>query len=253
MNPEQNQARPKLTLSLDLRVLSVLLLVLLVGLTLYTKPWNGILNEETRKITISGEATLKEEPDEYVFNPSWEKSTQDEITALNDSAVKALKDLGVADGDIKNNASVYEDYKVYPATEPDQPGQDLVRTLSLTITVDNKELAQKVQDYLLTTDPQGTITPYAQFSNAKQKELEDKARTEAIADARKRAETTADGLEAKVGKVLEVSEGWGGSCANGLCSGAALMAEDTSTRSSLSVQPGENEFTYTVQVVFELK
>lgn len=253
MNPEQNHTRSKITLSLDFRVLSVILFVLLVGLTVYTKPWTRVLDAETRKITISGEATLKEEPDEYVFNPSWEKATQDEITALNDSAVKALKELGVEDGDIKNNASVYEDFKAYPATEPGQSDQDLVRTLSITITVDNKELAQKVQDYLLTTDPQGTITPYAQFSTAKQKELEDKARTEAIADARKRAETTADGLEAKVGKVLEVSEGQGGGCAYGLCAGVAMMAEDTATRSSLSVQPGEDEFTYTVQVMFELK
>jgi uncharacterized protein len=195
--------KKNLTISLDFRIVSLVLLVALIGLVIYTKPWQQATSGETRKITISGEATLEAEPDEYVFYPSWEKSTQDEITALNDSLLKGLKEVGVEDSSIKNNASVYDDYRPMPAVEPGQPEKSLVRTLSLTITVGNKDLAQKVQDYLLTTSPQGAITPSVQFSTQKQKTLEDEARSAAIADAKKRAETTASGLDAKVGKVLE--------------------------------------------------
>lgn len=249
-------SRKNLTVSLDFRIVSLILLLALIGLTIYTKPWARAGTVDARKITITGEATISAEPDEYVFYPSWEKPTQDEITALNDTTVKALKDLGVEDKDIKNNASVYDDYRVYPATELEQPEKSLVRTLSLTITVANKELAQKVQDYLLTTAPQGSITPSAQFSTEKQKQLEDQARTDAIADAKKRAESTATGLDAKVGKVIEVNETQSGGVFPMYDTKAiAPMSVDGSgaERSSLTVQPGENEFSYTVQVVFQLQ
>lgn len=247
-------SRPKLTISLDFRVISLILLLLLAGLVMYTQPWKQAASGETRKITISGQATIAAEPDEFTFSPSWERATLDEISSLNDTIVAELKKLGVADKDIKNNATAWEDYQtlmVAPA-EPGQPDKTINRQLTITIVVDNKELAQKVQDYLLTTDPIGSITPYPQFSTEKQKQLEDQARTEAIADAKKRAETTATGLDAKVGKVLEVGENQGG--------GVYPIAYDTMSstdggaeRSSLSVQPGENEFNYTVQVVFELQ
>ena len=120
--------------------------------------------------------------------------------------------------------------------------------------MDNKELSQKVQDYLLTTNPKGSITPQPSFSTAKQKELEDKARTEAVADARKRADTTANGLGTKIGKVLEISEGnSGGVYPISMMGGAAMSADGSVEKQSLAIQPGQDEFSYTVSVTFALK
>lgn len=254
---ESDQPRRKVMLSFDLRAVCVILLLVIIGLVIWCRPWERVAGGEVRKITITGEATIKAEPDEYTFNPMWEKATLEEITAQNDTVVTELKKLGVADKDIKNNASAWQDYQpVVMPVEPGQPEKTYNRQLTITITVDNKELAQKVQDYLVKTDPVGSITPYPQFSTAKQKELEDRARTDAIADARKRAETSASELGDKVGKVLEVSEGsGGGGCGySGLCYGAPMATDAKSAeRSSLTVQPGEDEFTYSVQVIFELK
>jgi uncharacterized protein YggE len=110
-------------------------------------------------------------------------------------------------------------------------------------------MAQKVQDYLLTTSPSGTISPYSAFSTEKRKELESQARDEATIDAREKAEQSAENLGFKLGKVksIEDQSGFGGV----IPLDTPATMED-SARSSLSVQPGENEITYTVRVVYYL-
>lgn len=249
---EQNTTK-KLTIKLDLRIVCALLLLVIAGMLAIWQPWETSA-KDNRKITINGSSTIKAEPDQYMFNPYYEKDTTVEATALNDQIVKKLKELGVKDSQIKNNASRYGSNEIYYMAPVN--GKEKT-TLNLTITVDNKELAQKVQDYLLTTNPKGSVTPYPSFSTAKQKELEGKARDEAITDARARADKTANGLGAKIGKVLEVSEGAGGGYPypligvdSGSSGGGTSGIEPDK---SISIQPGEDEYTYTVSVVFELR
>lgn len=251
---EQSNALKGLIVRLNIVVI-VLLVATLVSVLLFWKPWDAALTANTRKITITGSASVKAEPDQFQFNPSYTRDTTAEISKLNDQVVAKLKSLGVTDSQIKNNAARYGSAEIYymaPVSGKEQT------TLSLTITVDDKELAQKVQTYLVTTDPSGSITPYPTFSTAKQKELQDKVRNDAITDARKKADDTAKGLGAKVGKVIEVNEGFsgGGSCGSGI----ACPARDAATSSdgavapekNLSLQPGSDEFTYSVTVVFAL-
>jgi uncharacterized protein YggE len=236
-------------------IIIVLLLVTIGSLLLFWKPWDVAINANTRRITITGQASTKAEPDQFVFSPSYSKDTTDQATKLNDEIVAKLKSLGVTDAQIKNNASRYGSPELYykvPVT-----GGKQQTTLSLTITLNDKKLAQKVQDYLVTTNPDGTITPYPSFSTDKRKELENKVRDQAIADARQKADKTASGLGAKIGKVISVSEGSGGGVyPNAMDSaagseGGASVAPST-TDKSLGVQPGSDEFNYSVTVVFVL-
>jgi uncharacterized protein len=248
---DEKKASKKITLNIDLRLICVLLLVVIVAMLAVWRPWQDAKTDDSRKISVSGEASLKAEPDEYQFNPYYEKDTTAEITTLNDKVVKGLKDLGVSDAQIKNNASRYGSPEIHYTYQIDGKEKS---TLNLTITVNNKELSQKVQDYLLTTDPKGTITPSPSFSTSKKKELEDKLRDEAIADARKRAGKTAEGFGAKIGKVIEVSELSDGGVYpyDGLMSNSMAM-EDGQSRQGLSIQPGQDELTYKVKVIFALK
>ena len=228
----------------------------LASLLLFWKPWDPTITTAARKITITGSATVKSEPDEFQFTPSYTKDTTSEIAKLNDQIVATLKNLGVQDDQIKNNASSYGSPDIYymdTASGKDQT------TLSLTITVNDKKLAQKVQDYLLTTNPKGAITPNGSFSTAKQKELENKARGDAIKDARTKADQTASGLDTKIGKVLEVSEGSSNSgCGSAgiMCPvalGSSVSSSDEATKSkNLSIQLGKNEVTYSFTVTFAL-
>jgi len=112
-------------------------------------------------------------------------------------------------------------------------------------------MSQKVQDYLLTTKPSGQVSPQGSFSDAKRKELEDKAREQANKDARTKAEKSAKSLGYRLGRVKSVEDGagFGGPI---MLEGRAggISASDGDNIKMLKVQPGENDFNYTVTVVY---
>lgn len=246
--------KSKLNISISWHYICIALLLTNVLTVFLWKPWQDS-TATTRKITMSGEATIKAEPDEYVLNPYFEytnvdraKATQ-ELTTQGAAVTAKLKELGVKDEQIKSNTNGYDKY--YSSGQ--DSGENTMQ-LTYTITVSDKELAQKVQDYLLTLNPQGQISPMAQFSETKQKDLETEAREKAIDDARAKAEKTATQLKAKVGKVVSVSDGvgYGGGMPIPYAAGAMEVRSDSAI-SSLPIQVGQNEFTYAVTVEYELK
>jgi len=251
---EDNKPSNNLMLKLDLRIACILLVIIIVCMLAIWRPWQDTTSNDSRKITITGQAIIKAAPDQYQFNPYYEKDTIAEVSALNDQIIKKLKELGVTDSQIKNNASKYGSPEIYYLAPID--GYDKT-TLSLTITLPSKDLTQKVQDYLLTTNPKGSITPYPSFSMNKQKELTNKARDLAIADAKMRADKTASGFDTKIGKVLEVGEGQQSGGIYPLTDKTTLEAPASGIAegrdSSISIQPGEDEFSYSVTVVFALR
>lgn len=234
----------KLTKYLSLMQLA--LLVVAVGLLLWSTPWSE--GGEVRKISVSGLGTVKAVPDSYQFSPSYEETGTDTSALLASMTAKAnevtdkLMELGVAEEDIALQSSAYNQKWL-------DTGDDQTVSFYLTISVDEKVLSQKVQDYLLTTNPQGAISPYPTFSDDKQKELEKQAREKAIADARAKAETIAKETGVSVGKVLVVDEAtYGGDI-------VTLEARDSSAGSSTSlpILTGKQEVTISVTVSFAIK
>lgn len=238
-------------LSLDLRVVVAVLLLVIAGMLLLWKPWAG---EETsnRTIEVTGETTVSAQPDEFVFYPLYQFMNADkaaalaEVTNKSEEVVAGLKKVGVAEKNIKTNASG-SDYPIYDAMT-----KEATYTLQLTVTVDNLSLAQKVQDYLLTTVPTGNVTPQPAFSDAKQKELENKARGLATKDARAKAEQMAENLGFKIGKVKSVSESQGFSFLP-YATARDMATGSQAAEQSLTIEPGENELPYTVTVVYYLR
>lgn len=235
--------------------LQFVMTVAVLGLLLWSQPWkgSGAASGTTRKITVSGEATIKAEPDEFLFSPYFEGKGTDQTALkkeLNDkanAAVAKLKELGIEDSKIKVDSSSY-DYWFY------EPGQEGSLTVSLQVTVSDKAKAQEVQDYFTTLDLKGQLTPQATFSKSKQKELESQATDEASKDAKAKAEKQASLVGAKVGKVIEISQGSMGGYPMPMMATGEANAKDADLRvSSLPVMPGENEFSWSVSVTYELK
>lgn len=234
--------------------LSALLAVGLVVVIAVWRPWEASTSASDRTVAVSGEATLKAEPDEFVFYPQYEFKNANkaaglaDLTDKSDKVVAGLKKLGVADKDIKTNASGYQDYYFYDTT-----AQTHNYTLSVTVTVSSRGMAQKVQDYLTGTTPTGAVSPQSTFSTKKQKQLESQGREEATKDARAKAEQQAKNLGFKIGKVKSVDDSaskYGGVMPMLSKSSADVAA---TSEASLAVQPGENELTYTVDVVYYIK
>lgn len=242
-------------LSINLKWVTIALVAIIVVMFALWQPWNSQKSSD-RTVSVTGTATIKAEPDEFIFNPTYEIKNSNqaaalaEMTAKSNEVIAGLKKLGVASKDIKNNSSSYDDPR-YPVGEkvdlaPDQGNRTV--QLSLTVTVSKRELTQKVQDYLLTTAPSGQITPRGDFSKAKKKELEDKARNDASKDARTKAVKSAGILGYHLAGVKSVVDGAG--FGGPIPYGADALGKGTVSTSSLDLQPGENEINYSVTVVY---
>jgi uncharacterized protein YggE len=250
--PQKPQNRN--TLTLDYRFVCLALLAVIIAIVCIWKPWHAS-NSKDRTIQVTGEATVTAEPDEYAFTPAYTFTDADKQADLTNLAAKStevvakLKSLGVANSKIKTNADNWS-YPVYDSNNAP------TYRLQLTVTVSSKELAQKVQDYLLTTSPSEAITPQASFSDSKRKALENQARDTASKNARAKADQSAKNLGFKVSNVKAVEDGAGfGGIAYPM--GAKTMALDAAsgqaTAPSLSVQPGENDLNYSVTVTYFIK
>ncbi len=251
MSDEAPQINKKLNISLDYRIIAGILLLVIVLMLALWRPWTTRAVNNSRTIRVTGQATIKAEPDQFTFYPTYQFTNADkdaalaELTKKSDEVVAKLKELGVADSKIKTNANNYEYY--YPEKSPDNN-----YSLTITIEVGDRELTQKVQDYLLATSPQGTITPQPTFSQTKQKELEDQARDKATQDARSKADKSAKNLGFKIASVKSVEEGNSGGGIMPYAERSAI-APSPAADMKLSVQPGENEFNYSVTVEYYIR
>jgi uncharacterized protein YggE len=249
----------KLHVTLDLRIAILVLLAVIMTMLLIWKPWSGTAISD-RTVEVNGEATITAKPDKFVFYPSYEFKNADKTAALTDISKKSaeltakLKALGVSESDIKTTSSGY-DYPIYKEPNTDD---STTYSLQLMVTADNLETAQKVQDYLITTSPLGSVSPQASFSEAKRKQLESQARDKATTDARTKVDQMAKNVGFKVGAVKKISEDQGFSimpmdARSGATSLQVDSPDSNASKSSLGVQPGENELPYTITVTYYIR
>ena len=255
------QKSESLKLSISWRLLCVVLLIANLATVALWRPWVTIATS-TRKVSVTGETTLKAVPDQYQLNPYFEFTNTDrsaataELTKLSTEITAKLKTLGVKEEQITSNTNAYDKYDY---AQPVAPSVTNTLQLNYTITVEKKELAQTVQDYMLTLKPKGQLSPQATFSETKRKELEATAREKAIDDAKAKAKKTAQQLGAKLGKVISISDATRGGPIPLMSADAVkpMMApaagEATASSGSVQVQPGQNDFSYTVSVEYEIK
>jgi uncharacterized protein YggE len=197
-----------------------------------------------RTLEITGEATIKRAPDSFVFNPTFEADSQEAITLKTNEVVKALKELGLGDAGIQTQVTNYENYGM------NGPDGTYNYSVYMTLAVEDKELAQKVQDYLVSAGAIGQVTPITGFKAETRKALKDEATTLAVEDAKRRAEQTANNLGVKVVKVIKINEPDDNMDIYPIASyDSAVVQEGT----SLPINAGESEFPLSLKVVFEIR
>jgi uncharacterized protein YggE len=254
--PAAQAPKKKLNIALDYRIIIIVLLIVIGAMLWLWKPWQSEPQTD-RTISVTGQTTIKAEPDEFVFSPTYQFKNADKKAALQELSKKSdeitakLKEIGVSDNHIKSNTGGYQDYYYYTNTN-----NTYTYNLSFTITADSKEQAQKVQDYLVTTESEGTISPNANFSDSKKKQLEDQARDQATKDARAKADQSAQNLGFKIVSVKSVNDGNNNldNIYPRLFNGVSDLSQGTnSAESKLQVQPGENDLNYSVRVVYYIR
>jgi len=238
----------------------IILILVIFGLGLGLGLWAPWQNSgPVKTIDATGTATLKAEPDEFIFYPSYTATGKDAKAAttavrkIGDKVVEKLKQLGVDESSIKTDFNSYRYYYRPDGTETN----DYQANYSLTITLSSKELSQKTQDYLLTTQNQGSSTPQSQFSTAKQTELKSEARIQAVNNAKTQATELAGELDMKLGKAIDVKEVSGFDIYPIMYGGRggplefSIDSADSQTPSS-RLLPGLQDLTFSVKVVFEV-
>lgn len=258
------------------KLFTKLLMLIILGLVLYIviwlKPWQPNVKASDRVISVTGEATVTATPDEYVFTPTYDFTNAVQATALaqltttSQQIVNGLKALGTPSKDIQTSSDGYTsggyELPVIPSPISQNNGQ-YTYELDLTVTIDdNTNLAHKVQNYLVTTNPTGDVTPSVNFSTAMQNSLENKARNLAEINARSNANQSAKNLGFKIAAVKTVVDNGlsnnnvvspcGGS-EGAVCMGSNLAVPSTSSTQNLSLQPGQNQLYYSVSVQFYIK
>lgn len=252
--PTTSKPSTAMNIRLDYRAVIVVLVLVIIGMLGMWKPWQPKAVAD-RTVEVTGQATISAKPDEFIFYPAYNIRNNDrqaalkELSTKSDEIVGKLKALGVSDSKIKTNSDSW----YYPYYD-DSSSMATTYTLRLTVTVTSQDLAQKVQDYLLTTSPTGAISPQANFSEAKRNELENQARDKASKDARSKADQSAKNLGFKISRVKSVNDGagFGGPIYPYAADSKALSSVD-SVQPSLTVQPGENDLTYTVTVAYYIR
>lgn len=249
--PVISSTNKRVSIPVDLRIVVLILLLIIAAMLLVWKPWISDA-AGSRTVTVTGESTVKATPDEYVFYPTYQFRNDDKQVSIDQAAARSteiiakLKSLGVSDSQIKSSTAGYNDkYGIEPAIS----GDETLYTLTLTVTTPNRDDAQKIQDYLVTTAPSGGVSPQPTFSQNKQKQLEVKARDEATKEARTKADQSARNLGFRVDRVKSVDDG-GGFDAIPYQTSVGIAEGSTA---KLSVQPGENEISYSITVVYYIK
>ncbi len=266
---------PSFTLRFDLRLVCLLLLVALISLSLYTKPWEG--KASARTISVTGQATIEAQPDQFSFQPSYEKkavtSTDavSQVSDLGNQVVAKMKELGIEEKQIKTSVSSRENYEPVGVMIPEATSESDVApskisdkasgakgftaSYQITATTTKKEIATKVQNYLAGTPVLYQVTAEPSFSNDAQKKLLAEARQKAIADAKAKAEATATELSVKLGKVISVSEPnqFGGPIMLQGNSGVVAPEVRSDAQTAPIFQPGSQELSFSVSVVYRIK
>lgn len=230
------------------RILIAILLLVIVLLVVIWRPWI-VSTDNNRTISVTGTGSVSSAPDEFQFYPTYQDSGTDKqktLTAVNTkvtTVMNELEKLGVSKDDITLSENVFNAYWV--------DNQNNTVSVSLYVVVKDKDLAQKVQDYLLTTTPYGQMTPQPTFSKDKYKTLSADARSEALKDAKTKAESSASELGSKVGKVISISDE---SNFGVIPMYSVSESSDSMTlKNSLPISPGKQDVSSSVKVVYELK
>jgi len=260
--PPVPKEKPAIRISLSWRTLALLLLVVIAAMTYFWKPWEQ--SGTVRTISVQGQATVSAVPDKYQFQPIFSGTDIKAVTAVGNEAVAQLKKLGVKDVDIKTTIFASSDPKPIPlgatspqiaVSEPNGMPYPIPNdsTYTITATVTDKALAQGVSDYLATTKATGQVTPNAVFTKDTQTKLDLSARSKASDDAKAKATATAKQLDARVGRVVKISDITSPWIYATDSSGGVTMPQSTKSSGGPTIQPGTNDVTYSFTVEFELK
>lgn len=250
----------------------VTILIIFVALFVYTTvagpiPFsiNSIQTTKTDLFTVDGQGEASAVPDQATvyFGVTSSASTvsqaQDNANKAADKLINAIKQQGILDKDIRTtNYSVTPNYgKTNPQPlimMPERGGGDNITgyTVSQNLEVKIKPIdkVNKVIDIATANGANMVGGINFSLSDDLQKSLENKARVQAVQEAKSKAQALANAAGIRLGKVINVTEG--SNYPRPLPMAAnALKAEGSTDTSQTNVTPGENSVSVNVTIYYQ--
>lgn len=237
------------------------ILFILIGVFLYTKlagpiPFsvNSIQTSKSNFFSVQGTGKATEVPDTALLSLGVTKTASNVLTAQQEAnqavnkIVTDLKNLGIEEKNIKTtNYSVYPDYD-YNSGRQNIKGYTVTQSLEVKIKPIDK--ANKAID-IATTDGANIVGGVTFVLNDEEKKkLENKARVEAIKNAKEKAESLSSLSGIRLGKIIDVQE-------NPVFDRLMPVAMDLKApigspeEKSTEINPGENTIQTTVTLSYE--
>jgi hypothetical protein len=241
-------------------VARVALLAALVALAAGASPVAAEEREPVPRILVSGEGSAEIAPDMalLVLTVTREGETAREALDANSAAMaevlQAMRDEGIAERDLQTAGFSIQPRYNYPAPKPSgerEPRQIIGYAVRNSLSVRVRDIGRvgAIIDKSVTlgVNEGGNIT----FTNDDPAAVIAEARTEAVKDARQKAETLAAAAGVNIGRILEISEQ---SFAPRPV--PMLNAEVAMSRAADAAPPvaaGENSYQVTVQVTYAIE
>ncbi len=228
-----------------------IILTLVFPLLLVVGSWFTPWSQPRAMITVSGEAKQQLANQIARFNVNVTQTNKDKETAVEtvnremDKIIAAVKAMGIDAKDITTqNVSVYEvsepEIMIYPP-RPKSGEKQWQASNSLEIILRDVSQAQALTDLLQGFTLAQVSGPGFSVDDANAAAVD--LLTQAVEDAREKAEHVAAASGRKLGKVITVSE----------TGGVYPVYRSAALETAAPVEPGSSQTSKTVTVVFELK
>ncbi|MDD1753911.1 MAG: SIMPL domain-containing protein [Methanotrichaceae archaeon] len=205
----------------------------------------------TPKLIVQGEGKVSAAPDIVTIqlgvetrNASASIAAQENARLMN-STIKALLDSGIDKKEIQtSHYSLTTEPQVEPKEGEKPQPPEFIATNQVTVKLNNTEDAGKVLDAAVSSG--SNSIQGVSFDLKNPEPMKDKALTLAIKDAAQKAKVAATAAGVKLGKVLEISEGYG---FIGAAAPKGVMYADGAIT---PIQPGEVEVKASVTTTYAI-
>ncbi len=244
-------------------VLIILFVFLLAQSLNAFKAWRTVdVAFNSISITGTGEAVSVPDIATFSFSVSADAKTvsdaQSSVTTKTDAILASLKDLGVAEKDIKTT-----DYSVYPKYVYSQgvctnmmcpPSRQIPDgyTVNQSVLVKVRKTADAGKALAIAGEKGATNVSGLNFTTDDKDKNQNEARANAIADAKAKAEILAKSLGVRIVRVVGYTDNFGGPVPmyGGGYAGISMMKDSASAP---TIPVGENKTTANVTVTYEIR
>ena len=234
-------------------VLGMALATKIVSWPLYRQNINLNSSSDQNYFSAEGKAVINSIPDEVTvdlgvnYTDNTVELAQNQVNQIIDNVKTQLQALGVE----KNNMQT-QNYSVYPNYDWQKSTEEITGytvNTDLEVKLSNFDLLNQVIDVAASNGANQIGNVNFSLSDAKQEELRQQARQEAIAQAKTNAQDLAQLTGIKLGRIINVYEYTENDTGSGLYSSKMAVNESVADVST-GLEAGETSFTYHVTLTY---